>query len=177
MEAPDALKDVQNYYNEIYEGNVAISLLTSSAKSPTGKVQLCASTCFSFNEELGKEPSFVHEMLDNNLHLMSFKKQMKAGETYRFSIIGSSVTSSHYNDSLNQAERLGETEKAYQFFKDSYEPNVFPPSRVHAKTKGGNNPYFCHWGRRCTSKCTHGFWRIGNYADGHYSIERHETTG
>jgi trehalose/maltose hydrolase-like predicted phosphorylase len=39
-------------------------------------------------------------------------------------------------------ERLGETEKAYQFFKDSYEPNVLPPFRVLAETKGGNNPYF-----------------------------------
>ncbi len=34
MEAPDALKDVQNYYNEIDRPHVVISLLTSSAKSP-----------------------------------------------------------------------------------------------------------------------------------------------
>ena len=32
MEAPDALKDVQNYYNEIDRPHVVISLLTSSAK-------------------------------------------------------------------------------------------------------------------------------------------------
>ena len=38
MEAPDALKDVQNYYNEIDRPHVVISLLTSSAKSPTGKL-------------------------------------------------------------------------------------------------------------------------------------------
>src|SRR5438874_9811646 len=31
MEAPDALKDVQNYYNEIDKPHVVISLLTSSA--------------------------------------------------------------------------------------------------------------------------------------------------
>ena len=35
MEAPDALKDVQNYYNEIDRPHVVISLLTSTAKSPT----------------------------------------------------------------------------------------------------------------------------------------------
>ena len=34
MEAPDALKDVQNYYNEIDRPHVVIGLLTSSAKSP-----------------------------------------------------------------------------------------------------------------------------------------------
>ena len=37
MEAPDALRDVQNYYNEIDRPHVVISLLTSEAKSPTGK--------------------------------------------------------------------------------------------------------------------------------------------
>ncbi|HYC27265.1 MAG TPA: glycoside hydrolase family 65 protein, partial [Chitinophagaceae bacterium] len=42
MEAPDALKDVQNYYNEIDRPHVVISLLTSSAKSPTGKLLMCA---------------------------------------------------------------------------------------------------------------------------------------
>src|SRR5246127_5489200 len=33
MEAPDALRDVQNYYNEIDRPHVVISLLTSTAKS------------------------------------------------------------------------------------------------------------------------------------------------
>jgi protein-glucosylgalactosylhydroxylysine glucosidase len=37
MEAPDALKDVQNYYNEIDRPHTTISLLTSSAKSPTAQ--------------------------------------------------------------------------------------------------------------------------------------------
>src|ERR1043166_6055021 len=35
MEAPDALRDVQNYYNEIDRPHALLSLLTSSAKSPT----------------------------------------------------------------------------------------------------------------------------------------------
>jgi len=39
MEAPDELKEVQNYYNEIDRPHVTISLLTSTAKSPTGKLQ------------------------------------------------------------------------------------------------------------------------------------------
>ncbi len=38
MEAPDALKDVENYYNEIDRPHTTISLLTSTAKSPTGKL-------------------------------------------------------------------------------------------------------------------------------------------
>jgi kojibiose hydrolase len=106
MEAPDALKDVQNYYNEIDRPHVVISLLTSSAKSPTGKLLMCASNTFLFSEPHGQEPRVIHEMWDNNMHLMKFSKRIKAGETYRFSIAGSSITSAHHDDPLNEAERL-----------------------------------------------------------------------
>jgi len=106
MEAPDALRDVQNYYNEIDRPHVVISLLTSSAKSPTGKLLMCASNTFLFSEHHGQEPRVIHEMWDNNMHLMKFGRQIKAGETYRFSIAGSSITSAHHDDPLNEAERL-----------------------------------------------------------------------
>jgi len=106
MEAPDALKDVQNYYNEIDRPHVVISLLTSSAKSPTGKLLMCASNTFLFSEPHGEEPRVIHEMWDNNMHLMKFSKKIKAGDTYRFSIAGSSITSAHHDDPLNEAERL-----------------------------------------------------------------------
>ncbi len=38
--------------------------------------------------------------------------------------------------------RLGDREKAYHWFKDAYVPNLNPPFRVIAETKGGTNPYF-----------------------------------
>lgn len=106
MEAPDALKEVQNYYNEIDRPHVVISLLTSSAKSPTGKLLMCASNTFLFSEPHGQEPRVIHEMWDNNMHLMKFSRKIKAGETYHFSIAGSSITSAHHDDPLNEAERL-----------------------------------------------------------------------
>ncbi|AYL99403.1 glycoside hydrolase family 65 protein [Mucilaginibacter celer] len=106
MEAPDALKEVQNYYNEIDRPHVTISLLTSTAKSPTGKMQLCASTSFLFNEPHGQEPRIIHEMWDNNMHLMKFSKAISAGQTYSYAVTGSSITSAHHADPLNEAERL-----------------------------------------------------------------------
>lgn len=105
MEAPDALKDVQNYYNEIDRPHVTISLLTSSAKSPTGKLLMCASNTFLFSEAHGAEPRVIHEMWDNNMHLMKFSKKIGTGETYRYTIAGSSITSAHHADPLNEAER------------------------------------------------------------------------
>ena len=38
--------------------------------------------------------------------------------------------------------RLGNGEKAYEWFKEAYLPNLNPPFRVIAETKGGTNPYF-----------------------------------
>ncbi len=38
--------------------------------------------------------------------------------------------------------RLGNEAKAYHWFKDAYVPNLNPPFRVIAETKGGTNPYF-----------------------------------
>jgi len=106
MEAPDALRDVQNYYNEIDRPHVVISLLTSSAKSPTGKLLMCASNTFLFGEHHGHEPRVIHEMWDNNMHLMKFTKALKASESYTYSVAGSSITSAHHEDPLNEAERL-----------------------------------------------------------------------
>jgi trehalose/maltose hydrolase-like predicted phosphorylase len=45
-------------------------------------------------------------MWDNNMHLMKFIKSIKAGQSYRFSIAGSSITSAHHDDPLNEAERI-----------------------------------------------------------------------
>ncbi len=106
MEAPDALRDVENYYNEIDRPHTTISLLTSSAKSPTGKLLMCASNTFLFDEPHGGEPKVIHEMWDNNMHLMKFSKMIKAGTSYSYSVAGSSITSAQHEDPLNEAERM-----------------------------------------------------------------------
>lgn len=105
MEAPDALKDVQNYYNEIDRPHVKLSLLSSIAKSPTGKLTFASSTTFLFDESHGTEPLLVHEMWDNNMHLSKFKKNIKAGSSYHFAIAGASITTAQHDDPLNEAER------------------------------------------------------------------------
>ena len=105
MEAPDALKDVQNYYNEIDRPHVKLSLLSSTAKSPTGKLTFASSTTFLFDEPNGTEPQLIHEMWDNNMHLSKFKKNLKAGSSYHFAIAGASITTAQHDDPLNEAER------------------------------------------------------------------------
>jgi trehalose/maltose hydrolase-like predicted phosphorylase len=67
---------------------------------------MCASNTFLFSEPHGQEPRVIHEMWDNNMHLMKFSRKLKAGETYRYSIAGSSITSAQHDDPLNEAERM-----------------------------------------------------------------------
>jgi len=38
--------------------------------------------------------------------------------------------------------RLGDKEKAWHWLREAYLPNLNPPFRVLAETKGGTNPYF-----------------------------------
>lgn len=106
IEAPPHLKDIKNTFSEIDRPHVNIPLLTSEAASPSGKLTVAASSSFMFPESHGSEPNVVHEDLDYNLHTAKFTKAMKAGSTYEFSVVASSVSSKHYSDPLNEVERL-----------------------------------------------------------------------
>lgn len=106
IEAPDHLRDVRNFYSEIDRPHVRIPLLTSVAKSPTGKHTVAASNSFIFSEPHGNEPQLIHEDWDYNMHLAKFTKSLIAGESYSFSVVSSAVSSEHYQDAHNEAERL-----------------------------------------------------------------------
>jgi len=103
--APNHLSDVRNYYAEIDRPHVTIPLMTSVAFSP-GMKKVAASTSFIFPEKHGDEPDIIHEDWDYNMHLMKFKRKLKAGETYKFAVVGSTLSSVHNNDPQNEAERL-----------------------------------------------------------------------
>ncbi len=106
IEAPVHLADVRNYYAEIDRPHVKIPLMTSVGLSPSGRIKLAASNSFIFEEDHGNEPALIHEDWDYNMHLTKFHKQLKAGETYAFSIIASTCSSEQYEDPHNEAERL-----------------------------------------------------------------------
>lgn len=106
IEAPDILRDVRNYYSEIDRPHTLLRLLTSVGESPTGKYTVAASTSFIFEEPHGSEPELIHEDWDYNMHLAKFYKKLKAGETYRFSVVGTLISSAHTVDAHNEAERL-----------------------------------------------------------------------
>ncbi len=106
IEAPNHLKDVRNLYSEIDRPHIKIPLMSSVAQSPSGKYTVAASNSFIFEEKHGEEPDIIHEDWDYNRHLAKFYKKLKAGETYKFSVVASTVSSRQYEDPHNEAERL-----------------------------------------------------------------------
>ncbi|MBK9151519.1 MAG: glycoside hydrolase family 65 protein [Saprospiraceae bacterium] len=106
IEAPNHLMDVRNYYAEIDRPHVLIPLLTSVGLSPSGRVKVAASTSFIFEEKHGHQPKIIHEDWDYNMHLAKFHKSLKAGETYTFSVVASTISSVQNEDPHNEAERL-----------------------------------------------------------------------
>jgi trehalose/maltose hydrolase-like predicted phosphorylase len=106
IEAPTHLNEVGNFYAEIDRPHVLIPLLTSVGKSPSGKHTVAATSSFIFDEPHGNEPKIIHEDWDYNMHLAKFTKKLLSGQTYRFSIVASAVSTAHYQDPHNEAERL-----------------------------------------------------------------------
>jgi trehalose/maltose hydrolase-like predicted phosphorylase len=106
IEAPNHLTDVRNYYAEIDRPHVKIPLMTSVGQSPSGKIKIAASNSFIFEEKHGMQPQLIHEDWDYTMHLAKFHKKLKAGESYTFSVVASTVSSAEYQDPHNEAERL-----------------------------------------------------------------------
>lgn len=106
MEAPDHLRDVKQLYSQIDRPHVSFPLMTSYGKSPSGSSSVAASSTFIFPEEHGHEPKVIHEDWDFNRHWAKFNVDIKAGETYEFALVGTTMASEHFSDPLNEAERL-----------------------------------------------------------------------
>lgn len=104
IETPDILRDARNFYAEIDRPHVNIPLLTSTATSPGGKHEIAVSNSFIFGDE--HHPDVIHEDYDHNRHLARFRKPLKRGETYRFSVVATETSTAHFKDPRNEPEPL-----------------------------------------------------------------------
>ena len=97
---------MRNFYSEVNCPHSTVPLLTSIAQSPSGQHRVAVSNSIIFSEDKRNEPRLIHEEEHQNKHSLKFKKFLKAGECYTFSIVSSFTSSKHYQDPLNEAERL-----------------------------------------------------------------------
>ncbi len=106
ISAPDHLREVDNLFAQINRPHVNIPLLSSVAQSPTGRHTVATSSSFVFDEDKHEEPIVIHEDWDANRHFALFHKSLRAGESYTYSIVNSSIATAHVADPHNEAERL-----------------------------------------------------------------------
>ncbi|MDX2284969.1 MAG: glycoside hydrolase family 65 protein [Bacteroidia bacterium] len=104
LRAPEILRDVAQFYSVIDRPHVKIPLMTSIGNSPTGKHRVAASSSFLF--EGHSYPALIHEEWDYDMHLTRLEKRLKAGETFRMTVVATEVSTEHYADPQNEAERL-----------------------------------------------------------------------
>lgn len=105
---PSAFHDARMTSSDLnfnHKNTPPFKVMTTTALSPTDRVQTAASSFFLFPEEDITLP--VHYRIeDSDKHSMTFKKKLQTGEAYTFHVIGSLITSAHIADPLNQAERI-----------------------------------------------------------------------
>ncbi|MBF0576300.1 glycoside hydrolase family 65 protein [Dysgonomonas sp. GY617] len=106
LETPSSLRDQQNYYHEIDRPHLYIPLLTSIADSPSKNIKVAVSNTFLFEEAPLSEPKIYHKVEDSNKHSAKFAKEIKTGEQYSFSVVGTLLSSVQTPDPFNQAERM-----------------------------------------------------------------------
>ena len=78
ISTPEMLRDVKNMFHQIDKPHALIPLMTSVAKSPTGKLTIAASNSILFEEPHGQEPTLIHEEWDTGMHRLKFSKKLIA---------------------------------------------------------------------------------------------------
>lgn len=80
-------------------------VMTTTALSPSESVKIASSSFFLFEDEDAALPVY-HQTPDNDYHNLFFRKELKAGKSFKFQVVGSLISSAHTADPLNQAERI-----------------------------------------------------------------------
>jgi trehalose/maltose hydrolase-like predicted phosphorylase len=105
LSSPEILRDVNQYFSLVdVPGKEQIPLMTSTAKSPTGKLKVAGSLAIALEEN--EHPVFVHEEKNYNDHKLKFNQRLKKGQSLTFHVYGTVCTSAHFSDPQNEAERL-----------------------------------------------------------------------
>jgi trehalose/maltose hydrolase-like predicted phosphorylase len=102
LQAPASLRETRMSYKTIeLAPEHLVQLSAANAKGPSAALSVGAAQTFIFDEEVKAAPSLA-QRADG----LSFTKQLPAGATYHFSLVGSTLTSAHHRDPLNEALRL-----------------------------------------------------------------------
>ena len=104
QEAPSYLNEISKNYEDIDTRNKVYSVISTTALTKSGKIQLAIASSFLLDNDNGVR--LLHENWDTNLHLLKLKKSLKKGDSFKFAIATCLISSSHADDTENEAIRL-----------------------------------------------------------------------
>ncbi len=102
---PDALREGVMRHNVYSRSHAQIDMISTDAVSPTGKVKLTASSSFILPEGV-KVISTDHRASDNDSHFLRHTVKLSKGQSVRFGLIGTLITSIQHPDPSAEADRL-----------------------------------------------------------------------
>lgn len=105
---PQSLHDARMTTNDLsfhHKSEPPFTIISTTALAPGEEVKTASSSIFLFPEG-DEDMPVMHKIPDNDMHYIWFRKELQAGKTYRFQVIGSLISSVHTADPLNQAERI-----------------------------------------------------------------------
>lgn len=101
-QAKTPLKKGMGEFRTLNKNHIQIPVMTSSANSPKGKHQISAASGFMFNNN---NQQVLYNEWSEDFCQQYFTLTLKKGEKFSFSMIGSTVTTAHFQDHQTEAER------------------------------------------------------------------------
>ncbi|MGI6222215.1 MAG: glycoside hydrolase family 65 protein [Prevotella sp.] len=103
LNKPEGFKNFQPRFEQLSVGHANLGLQSALSASPTGKMQVAACSSFLFQDST--VPNISNELNDSSQY-ETFTIQLKKGERFSFAVAGSTMSSSHHSDPINEVKRL-----------------------------------------------------------------------
>lgn len=106
LTADESLVDAQEYFTTVRNPPYTYNIATTVARTPTKKLET-ASSAVIIPDRAYAAPEIRHwSTRGTGVHSQEFTVDLKAGQTYTFSIIGTALSEVTHHDVRNDAERL-----------------------------------------------------------------------
>lgn len=103
ISTPGNYQNVRSLYRMMRDLDARMPVFQTTAISPHGAQQVAAASGFIFETE---RPELIQDVADPYRSKLSFKVNLKKGETYSFSLFGAVCTSRDFNDPFGESERF-----------------------------------------------------------------------
>lgn len=100
---PEGFTAYRPRFESLDVGRAKVRLLSSESMSPTGRMRMAACSTFLFPGATAPEVEHVEK---DGTQYATFSLKLKKGQRYEFAVVGSTLSSVHHPDPINEVKRL-----------------------------------------------------------------------